>query len=474
MKVASLAVAVFVLGAPLLGGGVAFGEGTQRPVVDARYEGKYPAAVIRPFIDALTAEAPAAYERATAALGATAPAGMHPLLRIRDAAPLAPGRTAAPAAKTFAEPGPGGLTLIVQFHSEHLVNATGDLKKRLLHEMVHAAMRLALGDDRYANVPVWLREGIALHVADQGIDRVRYEFTIALDGESLLDGLGGEHGPEDYGEDFLAVDFMARRAGSGWLHGLMAALSKGMDPAKAVEKIAGMKESPFEPAFRNEVLTSLERSAAMELRDFMPPFDLFRAGEYARALEGFGNVHAVKGGAKGLLAGALEGKRLYYRAKCLFQLGRITEAAPLFAKVRRDHGRTCGLADDAAFFEAECHRRVGRIAQAKEGFLLVVRDFPNSNYSALANHKLGLCAYQLGDYPFARRWCLDTWRAFPSDPVAENALYDGANSARAEGDPEEALRLFRFFVKTYPESRFRAMAEKRIEKLHEKTGREVR
>lgn len=438
--------------------------------VDPSYEGKYAYKTLLPFLNLFAREAPAAFRASCDALGVACDQGLRPLVRVRDAAVLEPARTIAPAAKTFAEKSGGGLRLVVLFHSEYLANGSGSPEKRLRHEMTHAAMRLALGDDRYARVPLWLREGVALAVADQGMDRVRYEFTIALDAGALLDGLDERHESRDYAEDFLAVDFLRRRAGKDALLVLMNGLLTGDEPMRAVERTAGVEAGAFEETFREETLPALEKQAKAELGRFEPAFGLFRDGRYEEALARFRADRGKAAQGAGLLAGSLEGKALYYEAKCLFQLGRAAEALPLFRAVRKRHVRSCGLADDAAFFEAECLLRLGDVASARAGFLLFVRDFPYSNFSEAGWHKRGLCAFLKGDFAEAKRVCLATHRAFPESPHAENALYDAANAARMLGERDEARRLFCAFLERYPESRFKELAEARLAALgdHEK------
>ena len=274
----ALIVFVFLLSAvlpPCRGGE----EGHADAGFDPHYEGKYSPEAVRPLLRRLAEASPGAFEKACRALGLSCEPSKRPLVRIRDAAPFRPGRTVAPAARTFAEEGPGGLRLVILFHAEYLMNGSGDLEKRLLHEMVHASMRLALGDGRYGRLPVWLREGMALHVAGQGADRVRYEFSITLDAEALLDGLSGPHEPRDYGEDYLAVDFLVRRGGRESLLRLTNLLLSGMAPLEAVDRIAGLEGGDFETAFRASILPALKESAATELGRFLPGYRRFQRGE---------------------------------------------------------------------------------------------------------------------------------------------------------------------------------------------------
>ncbi|GEM_PF-3276246 len=434
-------------------------------LVDPAYEGKYDDATIRPFLETAARIAPASLRCARRALGLPDTVSPAPKIRICDLAPLKPGRYKGPHAKTVAEAGPEGLELVIVFHAESLVNGSGDFEKRLLHEMVHASMRLSLGDDKYKRCPRWLREGIALAVAGQGPSRVRYEFSITLDAGALLQGLDEIHGPKDYAEDFLAVDFLLRRGGDRALPRLLRLLREGVPPPRAVERTARVDPGRFETSFRSAVLPALETSAASERSRFLPPFRLFQRQEYAQALEGFETFVKGPPEAEGILAGSLEGKALYYRAKSLFQLGRIEEALAGFATVRRDHACTCGLADDASFFEGECLLRSKRLEPARSAFRRFVRDHPHSNFAALGWHKLGLCHYLGGEYQEALELCQGVVEAFPKARIAENAHYDAANALRALGKKEEALALFRRFLETYPGSRFRGLAKAHIEAL---------
>ncbi|MHC5079060.1 MAG: tetratricopeptide repeat protein [Planctomycetota bacterium] len=433
--------------------------------VDPTYKGKYPYTSIRPYLETAARRGFGAFRRAHEVLSLPTHPAKQPWIRIRDAAPMKPGRYPGPAAEIFAEMTDGRFHLTIQFYAEYLINGSGSFEKRLLHEMVHAAMRLALGDTRYAGVPCWLREGMALYIAKQGYTRVRYEFSITLDVKALFNGLTQAHEARDYAEDFLAVDFLVRRGGSSALLQLMNLLLAGTPPDRAVERAAGVEEGEFEEAFRHHALEALSESARQELDAFLPAFRRFQDGQYKEALSRFEAYGRRKPKGKGVLAGSLQGKALYYRAKCLFQLGRTAEALQGFKDVRTSFAQGCGLADDASFFEAESAFRLGKIVEAREGFRGFVRDYPYSSFAAAGYHKLGLCAYLLQDYRDAKDLCLATWKAFPDHELAENALYDGANAARALGEHQEALDLFQRFLATFPKSRFRNLAEARIREL---------
>jgi hypothetical protein len=167
----------------------------------------------------------------------------------------------------------------VTLYLEYLVTGHIDLKQTLCHELVHAVQRRAVGA-AYRRVPKWLREGLALLVADQGEDRIDTLLCVhALDSgsgpEALLLPLTDRTTLRHYGIYYAAVrslvDLDPHR-----LRRLWDGLAQGRPPRELVTEMSGR---PFDAW----CLDAHSRFAA-ELRD--------RCGERHRVWRQISEAHA--------------------------------------------------------------------------------------------------------------------------------------------------------------------------------------
>ena len=56
---------------------------------------------------------------------------------------------------------------------DFLINAQATLLEEMTHEMTHAVMADIMGLKEYDKLPMWIKEGTAVHAADQGLARIK-------------------------------------------------------------------------------------------------------------------------------------------------------------------------------------------------------------------------------------------------------------------------------------------------------------
>jgi hypothetical protein len=110
-----------------------------------------------------------------------------------------------------------------------------DFDKVFKHELTHAMLNDAFGEEAALKLPIWLHEGVAVFAADQG-EKVVKAYVYSTSGFSetkMLNGLEGPHGALDYAEDYLAIKYINSRYGVTGLHTFMRDLvaKKGNIPA---------------------------------------------------------------------------------------------------------------------------------------------------------------------------------------------------------------------------------------------------
>ena len=66
-----------------------------------------------------------------------------------------------------------GILHYIYLDLEFLVTGQATLGEEMTHELTHAVMADRLGLARYDALPMWLKEGTAVHAADQGLARIK-------------------------------------------------------------------------------------------------------------------------------------------------------------------------------------------------------------------------------------------------------------------------------------------------------------
>ena len=113
---------------------------------------------------------------------------------------------------------------------DFLINGQATLLEEMTHEMTHAIMADVMGLKDYDALPMWVKEGTAVHAADQGLARIK---ALTRKGFRLQD-IGGEDenvdgnpiSLEKYVENYLKIRFLLKTFGSNALHRFVKRLMK--------------------------------------------------------------------------------------------------------------------------------------------------------------------------------------------------------------------------------------------------------
>ncbi len=119
---------------------------------------------------------------------------------------------------------------------DFLINGQATLLEEMTHEMTHAIMADIMGLKNYDALPMWLKEGTAVHAADQGLARIK---ALTRKGFRVED-IGGEDenldgnpiSLEKYVENYLKISFLLKTFGSNALHRFVKRLMKTGDVAR--------------------------------------------------------------------------------------------------------------------------------------------------------------------------------------------------------------------------------------------------
>lgn len=298
-------------------------------------------------------------------------------------------------------------TVFIDVYAEYLVIGAEDPARRFEHEVVHAVMRLDLGA-RYADVPTWLREGMAVHLAGQTEGRMRYMLmmeTYARDPSRLVNGLGGTHTFADYVEDALAVEYLLLKI---TLPELERKLREGKE----------YLPDGFEAGAREYALKRLQAWRDDVNRDYVALLDLV-AGQRWKEVE-----ESCRRFLKHHEASYLRSPVSYYLARALFEQGSFDEALCAFEAFRRTvrggEGMS-GLLDDAKVREALCLRRLKKLEAAAERLRQVVHDHVDSSELPRAAYLLGFTLKDLGRTEDAKQVLRKALESFPGQPMADEA-----------------------------------------------------
>ncbi len=116
---------------------------------------------------------------------------------------------------------------------DFLINGQATLLEEMTHEMTHAIMADSMGLKEYDSLPMWIKEGTAVHAADQGLARIKALTRRGFD----INAIGGEDenidgnpiSLEKYVENYLKIRFLLKSFGSSALHRFVKRLLKSGD-----------------------------------------------------------------------------------------------------------------------------------------------------------------------------------------------------------------------------------------------------
>ncbi|MDA1194196.1 MAG: hypothetical protein O2894_03350 [Planctomycetota bacterium] len=310
----------------------------------------------------------------------------------------------------------------VDLYAEYFVSGDADVETVLTHELVHAVMRDRMSRSAYERLPPWLREGLAVHVADEGERHLHRTLLACERVESLLTGLSsGARSVLTYPYAGLAIDCLVARAGPDALPRLAAALVAGTAPTRAVEDVAGVSFA----AFRTEVdAFARERieAAAAGLDEIQRARRLFRLRKHALARTACDAFLACYPDS------AFAPTARYVNARCWYRDGRLAEAEAGFRDcLAKDAGRS-GWVDECHLYLGLACLEQGRAADARATLSDYLDFHPYATQRDLGWLALGRALRALGRDSDARS-------AFTNVNAMEGAR--GAHRAAAERELAE-------------------------------------
>ncbi|MBE9536651.1 MAG: tetratricopeptide repeat protein [Proteobacteria bacterium] len=108
------------------------------------------------------------------------------------------------------------------------------------------------------------------------------------------------------------------------------------------------------------------------------------------------------------------------------------------------------MADEAIYYLGESLFRMGQMADAKEQFVLLSTNFKTSKYFFEATVRLADIASISGQHMEAGKGYLSILKSF--DQNEKEVLWKGAQSFKKGGDLKSALKLYKNYIRQYPDS----------------------
>ena len=254
----------------------------------------------------------------------------------------------------------------IRFYVEYFANGLGSPESTLRHEMVHAVMRLDLGNEKYGKLPKWFREGVAVFIAGQMQEKLSHGLmqpSVAKDPETLLDGLeDADHNLGDYWEDAMAIVSLSSLPMRGPLWKVIDHVRDGKDYKLAIEMVTGKPFDDFVKDAREHATKSLLAQVAQGRQMYGTYAEIARLNEESGALcETF-----LKQWPKVPLRSAV----LYYRAKAAKDEG-LAAFDEFLASAREPHGKV-DFIDDAKLRKARLLAKKDRAKEAAELYADIV------------------------------------------------------------------------------------------------------
>lgn len=131
----------------------------------------------------------------------------------------------------------GRRSQVVTLFLQPILDERVDVERNMQHEMVHALMRQSMGW-RYASVPQWLREGVALWTVGQVEEKVKLLVSDSkASGRNPVEFLNGletlPHTMDDYPEDGLAFAYVQAQHGEETVRRIIHGVVRG-EPYRVV------------------------------------------------------------------------------------------------------------------------------------------------------------------------------------------------------------------------------------------------
>lgn len=304
---------------------------------------------------------------------------------------------------------------------EFLMTGQATLIEEMTHEMTHAVMADASGLGLYETMPMWVKEGTAVHAADQGLARIKALMRrgFSLDQFSNEDESddGNPISLERYVENYLKVQFLLKTFGNEAVHRFISRLLQSGDVAAELRAcFNGLSEEVMTQYAKNYIAqTLIANSRPKHSREQLAQgMKFFEEGEYLSARLALND--ALYGG----LSEEEFQKAAFLMAECYIQERNPQAAFTFLQRVKPDPQRI--PVDRYQFLNAYTQYAMGLTTEAYFGFRTAFEKTTNA-------------------------------------AVKEGALYYLVRILLDVGNLEEATRVLAYLRSTFPKSAYVPLAD---------------
>jgi len=285
---------------------------------------------------------------------------------------------------------------------DFLINGQATLLEEMTHEMTHAVMADAMGLKEYDAMPMWIKEGTAVHAADQGLARIKALTRRGFD----INAIGGEDenidgnpiSLEKYVENYLKIRFLLKSFGSSALHRFVKRLMKSGDIGQELsvcfngltEEVMNQYAADF---IKNTLLDNVRPVASEE--NLQRGIRFFDEGEFLSARLAL--TDALYGG----LNDSEFQKAAYLLAECYIQERNPQGALQLLKQFRPDPRNV--PVDRYEFLSAYSEYAMGLVTKAYFGFKKAFETSSNQAVQEGALYYIIRILAELGNRPEADR-----------------------------------------------------------------------
>lgn len=246
---------------------------------------------------------------------------------------------------------------------EFIIERQATLIEEMTHEMTHALMADIMGLSRYDNLPMWIKEGTAVHAADQGLARIKALTKRGFDWSQFMqedeNADGNPISLEKYVENYLKIHFLLKTFGIEPFHKFVRRIMASGDVARELSLcFNGLTEDIMTKYARDYVArTLIENSRPIHAREQLQKgIRFFDEGEYLSARLTL--TDALYGG---LNDGEFQ-KAAYLLAECYIQERSPDSAFELLKQIKPDYQNV--PVDRFRFLNAYTNYAMGLLTEA--------------------------------------------------------------------------------------------------------------
>ncbi|OGT91347.1 MAG: hypothetical protein A2286_10075 [Gammaproteobacteria bacterium RIFOXYA12_FULL_61_12] len=250
---------------------------------------------------------------------------------------------------------------------EFLMNGQATLLEEMAHELTHAVMAEQMGLERYDRLPMWIKEGTAVHAADQGLARIKAllkrGYNLARLGNEDEGDDGNPISLEKYVENYLKIQFLLKTYGQSALHTFISAIMRsGQVDHELAASFNGLNEETLNHYCRDFIARQLTANARpVQAQEHLAHgIRFFEAGEFLSA-----RLALTEALDAGLVDRDFQ-KAAYLLAECFIQERNPEIAFTILQRVRPNPADI--PMDRYAFLQAYTQYAMGMTTASYEGF----------------------------------------------------------------------------------------------------------